>query len=1028
MAEISLRAYNREIEELIENGQTEEAIAHCKYILRQFPKHIDTYRSLGKAYLEAKRYSEAADILQRVLSVFPDDRVSQLGMSIIREDEGNLDAAIYHMERAFEVQPSNAAIQEELRRLYGRRDGVEPSKVRLTRGALVRMYERGQLYPQAIAEAKAALAEDPQRVDLMVVLARMYYTTGKKVEASEVCSRLLTRLPYCFEANRILAEILTTTSHPENVKVYRQRLQSLDPYIAFTSPEMPDSNQVADTSVMLEKLEWHPSQETGQIPEWTQTVGIGFEPEEETLPSWLDTIPQTMPAVKPESASPIETVTQPSEQELPSTAEVEPQTMPEEQPKEEILPAWMSEAGWAISEEKESIESIVEFGEEGEDVEPAELPDWVKSLAPQPQPESPTEQESKEELEALEKILPPLFETPETPVEPAFEELPASEEISLPVELPEFHTPVEEPQTTLPQAALSEQTEPPLPTELVDLFAQAEEFGMTPPQVEPLAEEMQGLPEQPAFTEKVAGEPSSIEQSTIDELDIDAAMAWLENLAARQGAEEETLITPPEQRLEQPPEWVQQQTESIEIPPQSPSEQEALPSFEKQPALESEFSPFEGETSQKDIDEAFAWLETLAARQGAEEGLLTTPEERRETPPEWIAQEQIEQPAGTALETPKEELVVSEELPDWLKILETPESEQPTTEVIQETTGEALPAWLREIEAEEPPPEQEGIKAYPEWVEETEPVLEVEKQIPQVFEELEPEQQTQSEQTGESQLLEGELPAWLRGIEMPAVEATIEPTQPVPTMQEYAAKTEEAPALEWGEEAISESEAVEAESKLEEGGKSKIIEELPSPPIIETPLQELSPEMEITQEPLMETEITGEEIVEFSPVSEMLPEEAPSFEQTEITPETEQPQMVGELQPITGEEPPQIIESTAQLEEEMLPETIQTPTTIAQVSEIVTITEESKLQTAEEKLQEAQAELAKGKLQSALEKYSELIESEIFLEQTIHDIRDALYRYPLDIGLWQALGDAYLRGNRLQDALDAYTKAEELIR
>jgi tetratricopeptide (TPR) repeat protein len=160
----------------------------------------------------------------------------------------------------------------------------------------------------------------------------------------------------------------------------------------------------------------------------------------------------------------------------------------------------------------------------------------------------------------------------------------------------------------------------------------------------------------------------------------------------------------------------------------------------------------------------------------------------------------------------------------------------------------------------------------------------------------------------------------------------------------------------------------------------------------------------------------------------MLPEEAPSLEQTEITPETEQPQMVSELQPITGEEPPQIIESTAQLEEEMLPETIQTPTTIAQVSEIVTITEESKLQTAEEKLQEAQAELAKGKLQSALEKYSELIESEIFLEQTIHDIRDALYRYPLDIGLWQVLGDAYLRGNRLQDALDAYTKAEELIR
>jgi len=88
MAKISLRAYNREIEQLITRGQTDEAVAHCKYILKLFPKHIDTYRLLGKAYLESQHYADAADILQRILSVVPDDFVSQLGMSIVREDEG----------------------------------------------------------------------------------------------------------------------------------------------------------------------------------------------------------------------------------------------------------------------------------------------------------------------------------------------------------------------------------------------------------------------------------------------------------------------------------------------------------------------------------------------------------------------------------------------------------------------------------------------------------------------------------------------------------------------------------------------------------------------------------------------------------------------------------------------------------------------------------------------------------------------------------------------------------------------------
>ena len=109
---------------------------------------------MGKAYLEGQRYGDAADILQRVLSAVPDDFISHIGMSIIREDEGNLDAALWHMERAFEVQPSNQAIQNELRRLYGRRDGMEPPKIRLTRGALARMYAQGDLYEQSIAELR----------------------------------------------------------------------------------------------------------------------------------------------------------------------------------------------------------------------------------------------------------------------------------------------------------------------------------------------------------------------------------------------------------------------------------------------------------------------------------------------------------------------------------------------------------------------------------------------------------------------------------------------------------------------------------------------------------------------------------------------------------------------------------------------------------------------------------------------------------------------------------------------------------
>ncbi|NTV35340.1 MAG: tetratricopeptide repeat protein, partial [Anaerolineaceae bacterium] len=180
MARIPLRLYTKEIETLIEKGSIDEAIAHIKYILKIYPKHIESYRLLGKAFLESQKYTEASDILQRVLSVFPDDFISQIGMSIVREDEGNLDAAIWHMERAFEVQPANNAVQDELKRLYGRRDGVAPAKVRLTSGALIRMYARGDLYAQAISEILAVMKDDPKRQDLEVILARMYYLSDQK--------------------------------------------------------------------------------------------------------------------------------------------------------------------------------------------------------------------------------------------------------------------------------------------------------------------------------------------------------------------------------------------------------------------------------------------------------------------------------------------------------------------------------------------------------------------------------------------------------------------------------------------------------------------------------------------------------------------------------------------------------------------------------------------------------------------------------------------------------------------------------
>jgi cytochrome c-type biogenesis protein CcmH/NrfG len=113
MAEIALRNYNQEVQDLIDHGHLDEAIAHCQHILARYPKHVETYRLLGKAFLEQGRHADAADIFQLVLSAIPDDFLSNVAMAIMREDLGNLDGAIWHMERAHEVNPSNPTVQQE---------------------------------------------------------------------------------------------------------------------------------------------------------------------------------------------------------------------------------------------------------------------------------------------------------------------------------------------------------------------------------------------------------------------------------------------------------------------------------------------------------------------------------------------------------------------------------------------------------------------------------------------------------------------------------------------------------------------------------------------------------------------------------------------------------------------------------------------------------------------------------------------------------------------------------------------------
>lgn len=937
MTQISLRAYNQEIDNLINQNQIDEAIGHCRYILKQFPKHVDTYRLLGKACLEGRRYPDAVDVFNRVLAVIPDDMVANLGMSIIREDEGDLNAAIAHMERAFEVQPSNQAVQDELRRLYARRDGSAPHKIRLTRGALVRMYERGSLFPQAIAEARAALADDPSRIDLEIILARIYYHLGQKDEAVAAASHLVGILPFCFEANRILAEILPDTPRAEDAAIYRQNLQALDPYAAFVSPDAPESEKVADDAVMLEHLDWLPV----RPPARETPTPISAEPQfliEEPLPEWLETFPaeaertqetgelpqtifsateepeftepplQPTPSIESAKTEPLE----PSAQPTPPIAAqaAEPAELPQVQTPspapfttEEISSSeWFHSPDWVADTEQplDADDKTPPFEADlAEEIASAEIPEWLQRLAP---PEEEFDQQDEQELRKLEELLPPLdnievsdVERTESESDKAVQalETPAGEQ-AVP---PEWRGGLENFQDNLTEEADSSQQ--PIPGWLRESLDEAEPAGFTSVTEEDTAEiklpsaktpesapdAITGtapLPENAAESQAESTSEETVEQSEATKTDdIDAALAWLEGLAARHGAEQEALFTSSEQPQEKIPDWVQKEAQS--------------------------------------------WAASASA----------PTDELPELPPDKMAAE----PAPLAEEPPA------------------------VTAVAEDTQKVKPPAKTAPLE-----------------------------------------------------ILSEPLPDWMQSILDAAADAPTEETQPAgqaPAQQEARETSSGTPADLW----ISEEE-------LEEVTLSKIALESddlgePGTPFSGTWPDWMQDEVKTTDNVAPDTTNITEELLQDRPLPQWL-QNLDEFEEAKIG--AEEP--LEWLKPPAGEEPPLVIDSAEILGKS--PAAIEeTPVIEAPVQTPVTLPGEGS--DPQQIYQQAQSALKTGDIQTAMERYAEIIAASELLPSVIADLENALYQYPVDLSLWQTLGDAYLRSNRLQDALDAYTKAEELL-
>ena len=1034
MPQYSLGEYTTRIAALIRNGQIEEAIAHARHIVSHYPRYLPAYSLLARASMEKGDLSHASDFYQSILSANPEDADAWMNLAQLADDLGETEQAVWYMERAFEIEPGNSRVRERLRQLYSQRDGMERTRIKLTPAALARTQARSGSFRRASQKLQRILSTSTnlpplQTATLEVALATALWNQKvKPTLADEICGSLLQKLPMCLQANLIRAQIYASTGRAQDAEPYLNTARELDPEGEFAFRLLGPQSPLPRTRVEVPYLDYQPAQAE----------------------------PQPAPAVEPEEASWLDEV----DEEMLDLAEQ--------------LPDQASDTAAAPEPEGVEIETATfeEAEAEFEPVQPAQPGPVAETAAPVPEWLRQIQQETTQETdqEDLDWLQEPETQAPEEdlldtgPLHPPQEEIPDwLEGLRAMPEEPESEPSEPEP----PRVAESTRVEEPtvvsqVPDWLLDLGQRPDEEVSEPGEPEPQADDS-GLQTQPLSGVLDRGQ-----------------------IAAPEGPPPQAQASLPEPEEERGvPDWLlelDQSTEDLSAPesdqaaPAAPLETEPVePVLEQQPEAERRPSSLE-DLGLSDAPNRPAWLqelqaEVLGTRAAAEPAeppaptLEPTTEQAGTEPYEWLAElgvtdvpseQEDELGTGPLAPMPEPEPIlepVQEEEPPALDVADVPSKQKdelgtgplaPVPEpepALEPTPDEELPAWLLELREptgdkaaeteaptedeivvplEQPEPEPAAAPSLDTPLEEPEE-LEPEEALPdwlQAFE-TEPEPEAEAAPAGdleveeaipgaaETEALAGDK--FVAPLEQPEPEPTTAPALDTQLREPEEPEPEEA-LPDWLQAFETEPEAETAPA----GG----MEAEEAPEWLSEPEEEPLPTVTVDEMPdwlghLQEAEETPTEEPAPAPTEAEQPEPATSIEDLEWLQELETaPEPITEAQP----EPP--------LDRE-LPGPVGETEIDAEpaVAEVPVVAEAPAAPAPIAPLDDARQLLDEGTLDAAAQQYEAFLALGDVQQDLVTELDEAVETHPEHSGLQRVLGDAYMRSNQLEQALDAYRKA-----
>jgi len=248
---MSLQAAYDQARLWLESNDLDRAIGLAQHILSQYPDNLEAYRILGEAYLANRQLDRAQESFERVLRSDPENIPAHVGLGITSERQGQLARAITEFEQALEIKPDMTELRSQLLRLYAEGWGSEHAQLRLSRAGLARLYAKGHMLPQAIAEFRQVVADQPSRFDAMVALAETLWRDGQEEEAIALCRDILAVRPESLKANLLLGYLLLSSGNPDGERHWAAATR-MDPYQSVaralfeTLPQQPTEEPVIE--------------------------------------------------------------------------------------------------------------------------------------------------------------------------------------------------------------------------------------------------------------------------------------------------------------------------------------------------------------------------------------------------------------------------------------------------------------------------------------------------------------------------------------------------------------------------------------------------------------------------------------------------------------------------------------------------------------------------------------------------------------------------------------------------------------